>query len=119
MRNSKLYECGGDGFDVSGSLALLIDNQFKNSVDKNISDGENSLLHLQANIIDSADMGIAIKDSSRAYFDKDRISSNRLSVSVFSKKMYFSDPEPVNIDGVVSSGNNQDIQVNGLSWQER
>lgn len=66
IENSHFEKVGGDGFDVSGTLALVSNSTFLNIKDKAISVGEASDIKSSSNSISNVGTAIASKDQSTA-----------------------------------------------------
>jgi len=78
-----------DCIDFSGGeyiVRLLIAKRCK---DKGISVGENTSINLNEIIVDNVDIGIASKDSSKAYLDKSKIMNSKICYSAYKKKQEF------------------------------
>jgi len=78
-----------DCIDFSGGeyiVRLLIAKRCK---DKGISVGENTSINLNEIIVDNVDIGIASKDSSKAYLDKSKIMNSKTCYSAYKKKQEF------------------------------
>jgi len=67
-------------------VRLLIAKRCK---DKGISVGENTSINLNEIIVDNVDIGIASKDSSKAYLDKSKIMNSKICYSAYKKKQEF------------------------------
>ena len=79
----------GDGLDISGSTILAKNNVFKNHKDKGVSIGEESRIVLIKNKIINNNLGIVIKDLSRAYILENELEGNEIAISGYLKKQIF------------------------------
>jgi len=92
MNNSFMVMTGdgnGDGLDVSGSKISILNNVFRNFTDKGLSIGEESLVHILANNFGNNNMGVAIKDLSEVYVDKNVFFGNIVDINLYQKKYIF------------------------------
>ena len=81
IRNTNFQNIGNDAIDISGSRVNLINININGSLDKGISVGENSLMHLYHAKINNAKIGIAVKDKSILYIDKNYNKTDNSSVN--------------------------------------
>jgi len=88
FNNTKILNFG-DGIDLSGSYALIINNNILKSGDKGISVGENSKVVIKKNSIFGNALGIAVKDSSNALISENTFDRNQKNLSCYSKKGFF------------------------------
>lgn len=79
----------GDSIDLSGSYALIINNNILKSGDKGISVGENSKVVIKKNSILENAIGIAVKDLSNALISENLFDQNQKNLSCYSKKGFF------------------------------
>jgi parallel beta-helix repeat protein len=79
----------GDAIDLSGSHALIVNNNIVKSGDKGISVGENSKVIISSNLISKNDLGIAVKDSSDALISQNSFEKNQKNLSCYRKKGFF------------------------------
>ena len=90
----KSIPSNGDGIDLSGSLILLKNNNFSNFSDKAVSIGEESKALLDNNQIISNNIGIAIKDGSKAFIlSNNTLKDNTENYSLYTKKPFYPQPE--------------------------
>ena len=82
----------GDGLDLSHSKFIIKNNTFKGNQDKGISIGENSNVKILKNIIVKNNIGIAVKDGSKAFFNENYFDSNEIAVSKYNKKYFYEKP---------------------------
>lgn len=87
-----LGENGGDALDFSGSLAELHGMHLKDSADKNISCGENSVVHVYDSDLVNGNFGIAIKDASTLSVQRTTITGSHTGIGIYSKKPYYPRP---------------------------
>lgn len=80
----------GDGLDFSGSQILVQDSFFSGFQDKGISIGEKTDIVLHNNLIQNNNNGVAVKDSSHAYFINNNFEKNNISINAYQKKPLFS-----------------------------
>jgi hypothetical protein len=79
-----------DCLDVSFGNYSLKKAILNNCGDKAISVGEKSILKSNKTFIDNSKMGVASKDSSKAFFDKINLNNVNLCLSAYKKKQEFS-----------------------------
>lgn len=79
----------GDGLDLSGARATIAHNEFTGFDDKGISVGEQSTVHISHNNIHENTTGIAAKDLSHVYVDKNAFSDNIMDIHAYQKKAMF------------------------------
>ncbi len=79
----------GDGLDLSGSWLLVTGNRFANHTDKAISVGERTDVVVSENKIRDSNMGLAVKDLSRALVMDNEFSGNQVMISAYRKKPQF------------------------------
>ena len=65
IKNSRFLNIQGDGIDTSFSEILVNENFLQQISDKAFSIGENSFMEMNKSVINNANIGIAIKDSSK------------------------------------------------------
>tara|TARA_B100000315_G_scaffold255139_1_gene297753 strand:- start:2857 stop:5466 length:2610 start_codon:yes stop_codon:yes gene_type:complete len=80
---------GGDNLDLSGSMILIKNNKFSDSIDKGVSIGEKTKVLLYKNIISDNNLGVAVKDLSQAYFIQNTFRNNDIAMNNFQKKQLF------------------------------
>ncbi|MCK4579621.1 MAG: CotH kinase family protein [Candidatus Marinimicrobia bacterium] len=87
IRNNLIDGIGDDGIDIgAGSVDILITgNQVYGCNDKGISIGEVSDVGVEYNVIGSCGMGIAVKDESTAFIDRNTFYDNDTSVAAYIK----------------------------------
>jgi len=79
----------GDAVDFSGSRALFLSNTIEGFVDKGISVGERSEVAIINNTIIKNNIGIAVKDLSKAFLFNNKLRENIKNVMVYQKKPLF------------------------------
>lgn len=84
---------GGDSLDFSGSHARLHGMHLRNSSDKGISVGENSVVYVYDSDISNGNFGIAIKDASKLTVTGTTITGSKTGIGVYSKKPYYVRPD--------------------------
>jgi hypothetical protein len=84
--DSKFFNCGNDGIDVSGSQINLRNVVIEQPSDKAISGGEASTITGKGVIILGGEIGVVSKDSSKIELSDVVISDTRLGLSSFQKK---------------------------------
>jgi len=90
IKNSSFKLVNGDGFDTSGSETSIENNYFEEIFDKAISIGENSKTNIIENKILNSNIGIAIKDGSKAKIEKNEIYKSGLAdIMSYNKKTFF------------------------------
>lgn len=97
---------GGDGIDTSFSRIEIINNQIHGSKDKCISVGETSDVIIRNNNLDSCDIGIAVKDGSKAEATSNTLKNNRLAITAYMKKPIY------RFGGEIRLGNNELLNNN-------
>lgn len=80
----------GDGLDFSGSKIIVKDNVFNGFNDKGVSIGEETKVVLFRNKFVRNNLGVAVKDSSHAFFIDNEFDSNKVAVNAYQKKQLFS-----------------------------
>ncbi len=105
------------GADVKGSNILSI-----NTLDKGISVGENSKVNItNLNTINN-NIGLAVKDGSKAIFSKINFDSNKFDIVLFNKKQEFLKPSLVvgNLNEIVKKkilqSKNTDLKINNQKY---
>lgn len=94
-----LKNIGNDGLDVSTSEFMVRNCRFNNIGDKAMSMGEASTVIMQDIIIDGAQIGVGVKDSSNVQGDVVHISNAIIAYCMYQKKPEFG-KSTVNIDNV-------------------
>ena len=89
IKNSSFKLVNGDGFDTSGSETSIENNYFEEIFDKAISIGENSKTNIIENKILNSNIGIAIKDGSKAKIEKNEIYKSGLADIMSYNKNFF------------------------------
>ena len=101
VRNCKFYvtSCGdsegivadanGDGLDISGSHAFVVDCSFHGLGDKGISIGEDSRALICGSSFAENTLGVAVKDLSHAYFVDNSFTRNTQDIIAYQKKNIF------------------------------
>lgn len=87
--NSEFIYTGNDAFDCSGSTVEISDIDFINIGDKALSIGEHTSITGTNLVLDTMDLGIAIKDSSSAIFEQVQFIDTYLSFVQYNKKPVF------------------------------
>ena len=82
-------DIGGDAIDISWSDISVRKNTVSDCTDKGISVGENSHPWVEDNTIRRCDMGVAVKDSSRAEIVRNAIAGARIGIAAYRKKDVF------------------------------
>ena len=91
IKNSRFLNIQGDGIDTSFSEILVNENFLQQISDKAFSIGENSFMEMNKSVINNANIGIAIKDSSKLVGKQNIINnSNFLDITSYNKKNKFS-----------------------------
>ena len=81
-----------DGLDVSGTKVTVTNNRFSNLSDKAVSVGEMSNISLEHNVIQSSNLGVAVKDGSKAAMNNNQLINNEIDMISYIKKHMYSDP---------------------------
>lgn len=90
LKNSSFKTIKGDGFDTSGSKTSVKNNFFKDVMDKAVSIGEESITIIENNEIINSNIGIAIKDGSKAQIINSKIYESKLAdIMSYNKKSFF------------------------------
>lgn len=89
LSNGHFLNTGNDGFDCSGSDVSVTDTEFIVIGDKALSIGEHTTIYGSNLVIDTSDLGIAIKDSSTSTFDNIYFNDIYLSFIQYNKKPVF------------------------------
>jgi hypothetical protein len=100
LTDTMIRNSGGDGVDVSGSLLKIDGARISSNVDKNISAGENSVVHIRHAELSDATYGVAAKDGSTVRLNDSTIERNRYGISSYAKKPVFGKPSVSIGDGV-------------------
>lgn len=90
ISNNKIFNFTGfnsDGIDIGeGATGLeIFGNEIYNSRDKGISVGQKSDVHIYHNLIVGCDMGVGVKDSSKAIIENNTFYGNNIAVNSFEK----------------------------------
>ncbi|MCD4705495.1 right-handed parallel beta-helix repeat-containing protein, partial [bacterium] len=88
IENNKFLKNGNDSVDIGGGKDIIIKNNLvKESGDKCVSIGENAQnIIIFNNILTGCEMGIAIKDKSKAKIINNTLIDNKLGISIYQKK---------------------------------
>lgn len=108
---------GGDGLDISGTEDLIIyNNRIKNYSDKCLSIGENAkeTTIIFNNLLADCQIGVAVKDNSKAKLVNNTIVENKVGISVYEKKPVFGGAWPVVINTIIWH-NEQSIELDAES----
>src|SRR3989344_1207375 len=89
INNNTFNNIGGDAIDLSFSKILIKGNKVKLCGDKGVSVGEASHPQIIDNDIAQCDIGIAVKDLSKAYISGSVLSGNNIGLSLYRKKQEF------------------------------
>ena len=81
-----------DGLDVSGSTLNIYENSFINMTDKGLSIGEKSFVNVYKNIVSNNNIGIALKDGSKACLSQNSFYKNVDDISRYIKKNMYQMP---------------------------
>lgn len=109
-RGVRSNDQNGDGLDISRGPMLVRECTFMDFDDKGISAGENSDLIVQSNIFNDCFIGIAVKDSSRAYLNENRFGRNTMDIYAYKKKSIWSSGSVTVFD---QSDSNSDLTLFG------
>jgi len=107
LSKTTIRHSGGDSVDVSGSLLKIDGARISSNADKNISAGENSVVHIHNAELSDATYGVAAKDGSSVRLNDSTIERNRYGISSYSKKPVFGAPT-VSIGDRVQIRNNRE-----------
>lgn len=86
---NKFSDNGGDGVDTSFSKVTIKNNQVAKSLDKCLSIGERSDVAIENNLLSECDMGIAVKDGSKATISGNVFRKNRTAIVAYLKKYIY------------------------------
>ena len=111
------YGSGGDGIDISYSSIYIARNTIDGHEDKCISVGERSDPKIEKNLIARCNIGIAVKDSSRAFIVDNTFVENGTAVSLYQKKPEFGGGYAF-ISGSSFENNKKDVESDDLSTVE-
>jgi hypothetical protein len=89
IRNCHTRNCGNDGFDLMSCKLTITDSEFLGSVDKGISIGEGSFIHLTNCELRNCETGIEVKDASRVLVRDTRFLMNQFAVHAYQKKWLY------------------------------
>lgn len=89
IKNLSIFNSGNDCLDVSYGTYIIEKSNFLRCGDKAISVGENSYLKSKNSFIDTAEIGIASKDSSRAIVEEIKIINVKNCFAAYNKKKEF------------------------------
>ncbi len=92
IRDNIFYNFAGsnsDAIDIGEQAQniLIAGNRIFNISDKGVSVGQHSTVRLENNVILECNMGIAVKDSSYAFIDKNTFYGNGIAVACFEKNI--------------------------------
>ena len=82
-------DSNGDGLDLRGSRAVVVNNDLTGAADKAASVGEESEALFVSNRFGDSAIGVAVKDLSTAYLYDNRFEENRRDVRAYMKKPFF------------------------------
>ena len=82
-------DSNGDGLDLRGSRAVVVNNDLTDAADKAASVGEESEALFVSNRFGDSAIGVAVKDLSTAYLYDNRFEENRRDVRAYLKKPFF------------------------------
>ena len=82
----------GDGFDLSGSKILILNNSYKGFLDKGISIGENTKAFIAYNRFLDNRSAITVKDQSKVYIYRNYYKNNKVNLEMYQKKKFFKHP---------------------------
>jgi hypothetical protein len=102
IREALIERCEGDGLDVSGSELEAEKINISAAQDKAFSIGEGSLAKLQNITISKSDIGLAIKDGSKALVSQYQIQSTRLPFTLYTLKPWFPASPELTIDPAIT-----------------
>ena len=83
MRGIRVLAAGNDGIDLMTSNSRFRDVVVEGSADKGISVGEASTLTIESLRVSGAQIGAAVKDTSRVYLSEASFADNQTSLSVY------------------------------------
>lgn len=101
----------GDGIDTSFSRVTIKDNQILGSRDKCLSIGENSDVAIENNLLSQCDMGIAVKDGSKATISGNVLRKNRLAIAAYLKKFIYPSGGEINLGTNTFEGNIKEQEI--------
>tara|TARA_B100001175_G_C19432154_1_gene601751 strand:- start:370 stop:1269 length:900 start_codon:yes stop_codon:yes gene_type:complete len=104
INNISCLDCGNDGIDISNTTLKLENYNGSNIGDKGISVGENSILVANKVYIDTAKIGVAIKDGSRAEIKNVSIKNSNFPIASYIKKQEFG-PANLNVSSLLLKNN--------------
>ena len=87
--NKQKTSLNGDGIDTSGSDVLISNSIFTGFNDKGISSGERSNVIIHKCKLHNNNIGVAVKDLSRAFFVDVDFNNNYKDVAAYRKKHVF------------------------------
>ena len=87
--NNPDADSNGDGLDFSGSKIIAKNNLFSGFSDKGVSIGEETYVVLYDNKMTNNNLGVAVKDSSHAFFIENSFENNQIAISAYQKKIIY------------------------------
>ena len=87
--DTRFYNCGNDGIDISGSMLRVQNVLVDGAGDKGLSAGENSQMHVINSEIQNAEIAVSSKDLSSMTIDGIIIANSTIGFSPFQKKAEF------------------------------
>ena len=82
----------GDGLDLSGSKAIIMNSNFDNFADKGISVGESTQIFIYNNNFVNNRSAVTGKDGSTLYFYQNKYKNNLLDIEAYVKKPIYNSP---------------------------
>lgn len=79
----------GDAIDLSGSRVVIAGNTIDGCGDKGLSIGERSFARVRRNVVSGCAIGVAVKDSSEAFFAHNAFILNKTAIEAYQKKQIF------------------------------
>ena len=89
---SSVKDLNGDGLDLSGSKAVVMNSSFDNFSDKGISVGENTQIFIFNNNFKNNRSAVTGKDESKLYFYENNYFDNIIDIEAYVKKPIFNSP---------------------------
>lgn len=113
----RLVDCeflasGNDGLDLMGCRVAVVNTRFIESGDKGASVGEKSIVSMVDCEFERCEVGVQLKDASRALFEGCRFQDNRTAVHAYQKKwIYGRGGRGAFVDCVISGSVKRDFDL--------
>ncbi len=111
IRNLEINNAKNDGIDFMRSDVDASHIKVFSAEDKGFSIGEMSNIKIMSSLVDSSEIGVAVKDMSLLEIEDTTFSENKIAMSVYSKNWRFGGPGKMIIKNVEFALNNVDLDI--------